>query len=118
MADQFENHLRAVLGYPLGRTNCVGGFAMLNLLGPSAEDYSLAGDQVDLPIPPRSAHLHWYGKESIRPFRKLGHLNGRVDELSHLPELLSEMQRCSADWSEKIVKTIKSDSIFLNKENS
>ncbi len=61
---QFENHLRAVLGWPLGSTRARGHAAMLNLLGR---------------LPPRDAllamagvHVHDYGK-SPRPARKVGH---------------------------------------------
>jgi 5-(carboxyamino)imidazole ribonucleotide synthase len=61
---QFENHLRAVLGWPLGSTRARGHAAMLNLLGqlPSVESV--------LAIP--GAHFHDYGK-SPRPGRKVGH---------------------------------------------
>jgi 5-(carboxyamino)imidazole ribonucleotide synthase len=62
---QFENHLRAILGMPLGPTLARGHCAMLNLIGemPDREDIlSQAG-----------VHLHDYGK-SARPGRKLGHL--------------------------------------------
>jgi 5-(carboxyamino)imidazole ribonucleotide synthase len=62
---QFENHLRAVLGWPLGPTEAVGHSAMLNLIGtlPAAPDV--------LAIP--GAHLHLYGKKP-RPGRKVGHV--------------------------------------------
>jgi 5-(carboxyamino)imidazole ribonucleotide synthase len=63
---QFENHLRAGLGWKLGSTAAIGHSAMVNLLG-------------ELPDPARvlavaGAHLHLYGK-SPRPGRKLGHVN-------------------------------------------
>ena len=61
---QFENHLRAILGLPLGRTRALGHSAMINLIGE---------------IPPRARllaceglHLHDYGKQA-RPGRKVGH---------------------------------------------
>lgn len=62
---QFENHLRAILGLPLGATRARGHCAMLNLIGnmPVRADV-LAQDGL---------HLHDYGK-SPRPGRKLGHL--------------------------------------------
>jgi len=61
---QFENHLRAILGFPLGSTAAQPSF-MVNLIGttPPAEDV--------LAIP--GAHLHLYAKEP-RPGRKLGHV--------------------------------------------
>ena len=63
---QFENHLRAGLGWPLGATENSGYTAMLNLLGEEPDP-----DEV-LTLP--DAHLHLYGKEP-RPRRKLGHVN-------------------------------------------
>jgi 5-(carboxyamino)imidazole ribonucleotide synthase len=61
---QFENHLRAILGYPLGSTAPRARAAMINFVG-------------DAPMPQQvlrhpGAHLHLYGKES-RPGRKVGH---------------------------------------------
>jgi 5-(carboxyamino)imidazole ribonucleotide synthase len=59
---QFENHLRAVLGWPLGSTAAVGHSWMMNLIGALPDPANVEG-----------AHLHLYGK-SARPGRKLGHL--------------------------------------------
>jgi 5-(carboxyamino)imidazole ribonucleotide synthase len=61
---QFENHIRAILGLPLGSTRPVGHSAMVNFIGtiPTAERI--------LKIP--GVHYHSYGKEP-RPNRKLGH---------------------------------------------
>jgi 5-(carboxyamino)imidazole ribonucleotide synthase len=61
---QFENHLRAVLGWPLGDTRARGHSAMLNLIG------SLPSAEVVLAVP--GAHFHDYGKDP-RPGRKVGH---------------------------------------------
>ena len=75
---QFENHLRAILGLPLGSTAARGEAAMVNLIGtmPAAADVlAIAG-----------ARLHDYGKEP-RPGRKLGHVTivdpaaGQIEEL-------------------------------------
>jgi 5-(carboxyamino)imidazole ribonucleotide synthase len=65
-ASQFENHIRALLGLPLGETSPPFPTAMLNLIGgaPPAEEI--------LSVP--GAHLHLYGKEA-RPGRKIGHIN-------------------------------------------
>jgi 5-(carboxyamino)imidazole ribonucleotide synthase len=61
---QFENHLRAILGWPLGSTRARGHAAMVNLLG------ELPPRETALGIP--GLHWHDYGK-SPRPGRKLGH---------------------------------------------
>jgi 5-(carboxyamino)imidazole ribonucleotide synthase len=65
VTSQFENHLRAVLGLPLGSTATTGYLAMVNLIGELPDSAEV------LSVP--DAHLHLYGKEP-RPARKLGHL--------------------------------------------
>ncbi|MEJ7567516.1 MAG: 5-(carboxyamino)imidazole ribonucleotide synthase [Gaiellaceae bacterium] len=62
---QFENHLRAILGLPLGSTAARGEVVMLNLIGELPEAAALLAH--------RNVHLHLYGKEP-RPGRKLGHV--------------------------------------------
>ena len=68
---QFENHLRAICGLPLGATDVRGQVAMLNLIG---EEPEAAGV---LAVP--GAHLHRYGK-SPRAGRKVGHITIRADD--------------------------------------
>jgi 5-(carboxyamino)imidazole ribonucleotide synthase len=62
---QFENHLRAITGLPLGLTDCPGPAAMLNLIG------TLPNKEAVLRIP--GTHYHDYGKR-VRPGRKVGHV--------------------------------------------
>lgn len=62
---QFENHLRAILGLPLGETRALGSALMVNLVG------STPPLEAMLAIP--GAHVHLYGK-APRPGRKLGHV--------------------------------------------
>lgn len=66
---QFENHLRAVTGLPLGSTACIGFPALVNLIGvlPSLADL--------LAIP--QVHAHYYGKAE-KPARKVGHVTVRA----------------------------------------
>jgi 5-(carboxyamino)imidazole ribonucleotide synthase len=66
VTSQFENHLRAILGLPLGGTEAKGVTVMLNLLGGTPRLETVMGE-------PR-AHLHLYDKRS-RPGRKVGHVN-------------------------------------------
>jgi 5-(carboxyamino)imidazole ribonucleotide synthase len=65
VTSQFENHVRAVCGLPLGSTAAVGHSAMFNLIG-YRPDFAEV-----LTVP--GAHLHWYGKEP-KPRRKVGHV--------------------------------------------
>ena len=76
VTSQFENHLRAVSGLPLGEARVTGHSAMLNLIGelPEAAELLAVGD----------AHLHVYGK-ALRPGRKVGHVTVRAES----PEELS-----------------------------
>ncbi|MEH2389073.1 MAG: 5-(carboxyamino)imidazole ribonucleotide synthase [Nostoc sp.] len=76
---QFEQHLRAVCGLPLGNAalQCAGA-VMVNLLGyeNSHSDYQSQRQQI-AEIP--QAHVHWYGKTESRPGRKLGHVTVLLD---------------------------------------
>ena len=82
VTSQFENHLRAVLGLPLGSTGPAGHCAMLNLIG------ELPDSSEVLAVP--DAHLHLYGK-SPRPGRKLGHVTRRAASPERLALRLSEL---------------------------
>jgi 5-(carboxyamino)imidazole ribonucleotide synthase len=90
---QFENHLRAILGLPLGATVPVGAVAMVNCIGTLPDARRL------LEIP--GVHLHIYGKLS-RPGRKVGHVAVRGSDESDLQAKLREvhavMNNCGA-WS-------------------
>ena len=82
VTSQFENHLRAVTGLPLGSTKNIGSCAMLNLIGDVPDSSEVLG------IP--DAHLHLYGK-SPRPGRKLGHLTLRAGSAEQLASRLAEL---------------------------
>ena len=80
---QFANHIRAVLGLPLGRTDAIGHVAMLNLIGTVPEPATL------LAVP--GAQLHLYGK-APRPGRKLGHVTVRADDPATVEASLSQLR--------------------------
>ena len=65
-ADQFEQHIRAVAGWPLGDANPRHAVTMTNIIG-AADWAALATDP--------AARLHLYGKGEARPGRKMGHVN-------------------------------------------
>jgi 5-(carboxyamino)imidazole ribonucleotide synthase len=69
---QFENHLRAVLGWPLGSTELLAPAAMVNLLGKTASPAEPKGLLKALAVP--NANVHIYGKRESRPGRKMGHV--------------------------------------------
>jgi len=75
VTSQFENHLRAVLGLPLGATDARGVAAMVNCVGTMPDVTAV------LAVP--DAHLHDYGK-APRPGRKLGHITVVADSPADL----------------------------------
>ncbi len=81
---QFENHLRAVAGLPLGSTAMRGHAAMLNILGEPPADVAAI-----LAIP--GTHLHLYEK-APRPGRKLGHVTLRCDDGTDFTERLAQVK--------------------------
>lgn len=79
VTSQFEQHLRAVCGLPLGSPALQSEAAvMVNLLGyeHSQSEYLEKRQQLSQ-IP--QAQVHWYGKTVVRPGRKLGHVTVLVD---------------------------------------
>ncbi len=64
---QFEQHIRAVAGWPLGKPIRHGRVEMTNLIGSEVEDYRRW-----LALPGTAVHL--YGKAAVRPSRKMGHV--------------------------------------------
>ncbi len=82
---QFENHLRAVLGLPLGDTSLVAPAAvMVNLLGMRTGPARAEGLATALAVP--GAHIHVYGKTASRVGRKMGHVTALGDTLAQAEE--------------------------------
>lgn len=82
VTSQFENHLRGILGLPLGSTAAIGHSAMFNLIGELPEPASV------LKVP--NAHLHLYGKVA-RAGRKLGHVTTRAETFEKLQQRLKDL---------------------------
>jgi 5-(carboxyamino)imidazole ribonucleotide synthase len=66
--DQFEQHIRAVAGWPLGPTQPRHHVEMLNLLGDDADGWSRLAQEPE-------TRLHLYGKRDAKAGRKMGHVN-------------------------------------------
>jgi 5-(carboxyamino)imidazole ribonucleotide synthase len=80
---QFENHLRAILGLPLGDPSALSPCAMLNLIGVAPDPAAI--------LAVSDAHLHWYGKEP-RPGRKVGHVTVRAPDAAALSARVAELE--------------------------
>ncbi len=79
---QFQNHLRAVLGLPLGSTRMIGHACMLNWIGAMPEAAGVLGEA--------GGHWHDYGK-SPRAGRKVGHATLRADDPAELSAALQRV---------------------------
>ena len=100
MTSQFENHVRAVLGLPLGWTDMVKKAAvMINCLGwietmPNAKDFEMA-------LAFKGAHVHWYGKREFRRMRKMGHVTAIHDydpEAERIARMSAAALMSASEW--------------------
>ena len=66
--DQFEQHIRAIAGWPLGPTHAIARVEMTNLIGDEAHDWARLAAEPE-------TRLWLYGKAEARPGRKMGHVN-------------------------------------------
>lgn len=83
---QFENHVRAILNFPLGNTefrdkNCV----MINILGKRSGEAKLTS--VEKILSKENIYLHIYGKTQTKPGRKMGHITVIHDNLDSAVEI-------------------------------
>jgi len=82
---QFSNHLRAVLGLPLGSTRVPGQAVMINLVGELPDAAAV--------LRVEGAWLHLYDKVP-RPGRKIGHITARAPDQQSLLKVLVNLSRC------------------------
>lgn len=80
---QFENHLRAIAGLPLGSTEMGGAAGMVNVIGREPDVAKLHSIE--------NVHIHMYGKVP-RPKRKLGHITVTGDDLSGVRNSVSQVR--------------------------
>lgn len=71
---QFENHIRAILGLPLGNTNSKVAGIMVNLVGEEGFTGQVYYENIDKIMAIDGVTPHIYGKRETRPFRKMGHV--------------------------------------------
>lgn len=79
---QFENHVRAVAGLPLGNTDLLQPSAMINVLGQGAIPHQV--------LATTGTRSHWYGKK-VKLGRKMGHINVSASTLTELGKRLIEL---------------------------
>lgn len=101
---QFEQHVRAITGLPLGDTSLRFPAVMINLLGEMGEDGPavLRGCKEALSLP--RVHLHFYGKKHTKPLRKMGHVTvtaPNLEEAEKIAETVQKHLRVVSDRGEK-----------------
>lgn len=74
VTSQFEQHVRAILGQPLGATTLRSPIVTANLLGDGDASRPARPHGIQSILRADDAHLHWYGKDDVRPLRKMGHV--------------------------------------------
>ena len=97
---QFEQHVRAVLGWPLGSTRLRCPTVMTNILGTVADAQPARLGNVERVLEAPDASLHWYGKAEVQPLRKMGHVTvtddgderGTDARLAHARELRDHLR--------------------------
>ncbi|PSQ11742.1 5-(carboxyamino)imidazole ribonucleotide synthase [Halobacteriales archaeon QS_5_70_15] len=85
---QFEQHVRAVLGWPLGSTGRRDTTVSANVLGDVSEPEPAELRNVGRALAEPRLSLHWYGKREVRPLRKMGHLTAVAGPEEGVAELL------------------------------
>jgi 5-(carboxyamino)imidazole ribonucleotide synthase len=94
--NQFEQHIRAILGLPLGNTNSKVAGIMVNLVGAENHTGNVIYEHMEEVLQLDGVTPHIYGKKQTRPFRKMGHVT-IVDE---------DMVR-AREVAQKVKETIK-----------
>ncbi|MDH5474795.1 MAG: ATP-grasp domain-containing protein, partial [Cyclobacteriaceae bacterium] len=84
ITSQYEQHLRAVLGWPLGKTQQILPAAMVNILGHEGYTGIARYEGMDEILREEGVHVHLYGKKITKPYRKMGHVTLVAQE----PEIL------------------------------
>ena len=74
VTSQYEQHLRAILGLPLGSPALRTPAVMLNLLGEEGYSGPARIEGIEQALAQPGVHFHWYGKAETRPLRKMGHV--------------------------------------------
>ncbi|MEY2905114.1 MAG: hypothetical protein RJA52_1130 [Bacteroidota bacterium] len=74
ITSQFEQHLRAILNFPLGSTKMKSPSIMMNILGEPGEEGEAELQGLEKVLREEGVYVHLYGKKMVKPFRKMGHV--------------------------------------------
>ena len=74
MTSQYEQHLRAILGLPLGTTELLINSVLVNLLGAEGYNGNVRYEGIEQCLEMDGVKVHIYGKQKTKPYRKMGHV--------------------------------------------
>ena len=93
---QFENHIRAILNLPLGKTENKVASVMVNLVGEEGFSGAVFYENIEKIMAFDGVTPHIYGKKETRPFRKMGHVtivNQNLEEARRVAEIVKKELR-------------------------
>ncbi|MEZ4811560.1 MAG: 5-(carboxyamino)imidazole ribonucleotide synthase [Allomuricauda sp.] len=90
--NQFEQHIRAILGLPLGKTDSKVAGIMVNLVGAEGHTGDVIYENMDAILKMDGVTPHIYGKKQTRPFRKMGHVTIVNENMSIAREVAQKVK--------------------------
>lgn len=87
ITSQFENHIRAVVGLPLGDTSLISPTVMINLLGEIGYNGKTIVEGLDKAMALKGVTVHIYGKSQTKPKRKMGHITVTSNSVTKAKEI-------------------------------
>ncbi|GAA3616593.1 5-(carboxyamino)imidazole ribonucleotide synthase [Flavivirga amylovorans] len=90
---QFEQHLRAILDLPLGRTDNKVGGVMVNLVGAEGYTGNVVYKNIENIMKMDGVTPHIYGKKQTRPFRKMGHVTIVNEDLNEARKIAEDVKK-------------------------
>ena len=90
---QFEQHVRAILDLPLGRTDSKVGGVMVNLVGAEGFTGPVIYENIEKIMKMDGVTPHIYGKKETRPFRKMGHVTIVNEDLDEARRVAQEVKQ-------------------------
>lgn len=91
--NQFEQHLRAVLNLPLGKTESKVAGVMVNLVGEEGFSGDVVYENIEKIMSLEGVTPHIYGKRQTRPFRKMGHITIVNEDIYKAREIAAEVKK-------------------------
>ena len=90
---QYEQHIRAILDLPLGKTDSKVGSVMVNLVGEEGYTGDVVYDGINEIMAMPGVTPHIYGKKQTRPFRKMGHVTIVDNDLDKAREVAEQVKK-------------------------